>query len=135
MSTFNESILLGHLGNVPEVLKTSETGEATFVRCSIATNDKYRDQNGELKENTDWNTVYFSHNQAKVAAAYLTKGDKILAVGKLRTVSKEDEHGVKRYYTGVYVRTLKILSYKQKENSKPDEVETLPEQAATDVLF
>jgi single-strand DNA-binding protein len=114
----NKVIIVGNVGNQPEIRVTQISGEeiATF---SLATSERWKDKNsGEQKEKTDWHrVVVFSSGLVKIIKEYVHKGSKLYIEGKLRTREYEDEAGVKRYTTEVvltsYGGTLVLLDSKK----------------------
>ena len=80
--SINKVILIGRLGKDPEV-KTLENGtkRASF---SLATNEFYRDKEGNKIENTEWHNIICWRNLAEIAEKYLTKGKLIYVEGKLK---------------------------------------------------
>ena len=84
MASVNRVIILGNLGNEPEV-RTTPTGD-TITTVSIATSERYKDkQTGEQKENTEWHRVIFFKRLAEIARDYLRKGSPCYVEGLLRT--------------------------------------------------
>ena len=68
----NKVILVGTLGKDPEVRYSQSGGAITSV--SLATNEKWKDKNGEMQERTEWHRVKFFGRLAEIAGEYLTKG-------------------------------------------------------------
>lgn len=99
MSSVNKVILVGNLGNEPEVRNLPSGGKV--VNLSIATSEKWRDRNsGEQKERTEWHrVVIFSEGLAKVAESYLHKGSKVYIEGQLQTRRCTDQAGVEKFST------------------------------------
>lgn len=94
----NKVILVGNLGQDPEVRRTQDG--KPVVTMSIATSDSWRDKStGERKERTEWHrVVVFNEGLAKVAEQYLKKGMKVYVEGKQRT-RRWDKDGEDRYTT------------------------------------
>ncbi len=126
MSSFNQVILIGNLGKDPEVLQVSELG--SFVRLSLATHKKFKTKDGEVREDTQWHTVYLNNNLGRVAAASLKKGAKVLISGELRTRDWQDKEAQVHRLTAVYAKEMKFLSAKPRETT--DEAEFLDEDNA-----
>ncbi len=112
MSYLNTVTLIGNLGKDPEVLKDTDKGK--FVRIHLATTKKYRNTEKELISDTQWHTVYFNGKSAEFASTYLHKGDKLLAIGELRTNKWEDKEGVTHYSTSIFGKECKSLTGKLK---------------------
>ena len=103
----NKVILLGNLGQDPEV---RYTGSGTAV-CNIrlATNERYKDQNGEWVDKTEWHSVVAWDRLAEICGEYLKKGSQVYFEGQLQTRSWEDRDGNKRYSTEVKAREMLML--------------------------
>lgn len=120
MSSLNKVMLIGNLGKDPENLK-----KGSFVRISLATTHKYRNENGDVSDSTQWHTVFFNGKLAKIALDYLKKGSKIYISGELRYSEWKDKEGQRRFSTAVHASELKFLDVKHAE--KAEEL-TLSEQ-------
>ena len=99
----NKVILIGNLGQDPEV-KTFQNG-GRIANLRIATSENWKDKNtGERKERTEWHTVVLqSDGLVGVAERYLRKGSKVYIEGQLRTRKWQDQSGNDRYSTEVSV--------------------------------
>jgi single-strand DNA-binding protein len=107
MRHLNEVKILGNLGRKPE-LKYTGTGTPVAV-LSVATNDKYRDKQGQEKQTTEWHRVVVWQKLAEAAVKYLDKGAAVLVMGKLHN-RKWDDHGSTRNVTEVLGLDLIFLS-------------------------
>ncbi|HEY0668721.1 MAG TPA: single-stranded DNA-binding protein [Sphingobacteriaceae bacterium] len=102
MSNLRNSVrLMGHAGNQPEVKIINE--KQKVARISIATNESYRNANGERVEQTQWHQLVFWNKQADLAEKYLEKGSEITVEGKLTSHSYVAKDGQKKYVTEVVV--------------------------------
>jgi len=99
----NKVILIGNLGQDPEVKSFQNGGRIANLR--IATSENWKDKNtGERKERTEWHTVVLqSDGLVGVAERYLRKGSKVYIEGQLRTRKWQDASGNDRYSTEVSV--------------------------------
>jgi len=99
----NKVILIGNLGQDPEVKSFQNGGRIANLR--IATSENWKDKNtGERKERTEWHTVVLqSEGLVGVAERYLRKGSKVYIEGSLRTRKWQDQSGNDRYTTEVSV--------------------------------
>jgi len=104
----NKVQLIGRLGQDPEIVNF-ENGKQ-LAKFSLATDDSYKDQNGQRVERTDWHNVVVWGNLVKVVENYVTKGKEIAVEGKLTTRSWEDKEGIKRYTTEVVCNEILLLS-------------------------
>jgi len=104
----NKVILIGNLGNDPEVRYTPN-GNAV-ANISLATSETWRDkQTGELQDRTEWHRVVFFNRLAEIVGEYLHKGSKIYCEGSLRTRKWTDKNGVERYTTEIIANEMHIL--------------------------
>jgi single-strand DNA-binding protein len=112
----NKVILLGNLGNDPEV-RYMPNGDAV-ANISLATGESWKDQQGHPQERTEWHRLTMYRGLANVAGQYLKQGAQIYVEGKLRTRKWQDQQGVDRYTTEIIVDELRMLnSNKQTENN------------------
>jgi len=120
MSGINKVILVGRLGNDPEV-KESRNGIVTNI--SVATSQKWKDkQTGEMKEATEWHRVVFFNRLAEIASEYLVKGSHVYIEGSLKTNKYEDKTGKTCYATSITAREMQMLGSKgDNKNSVPTE--------------
>jgi len=105
----NKVMLIGHLGKDPE-LKYTEKGTA-YCNFSIATDESYKDENGNKVERTEWHNIITWRKLAEICQQYLKKGSKIYCEGKLQTDSYEKD-GVKRYSTKIVMTDMAMLDNK-----------------------
>lgn len=112
MASVNKVILVGYLGQDPEV-RYGTTGLITVANISLATTSAWNDKNtGERREETDWHRVVFYGKQAEIVSQYLKKGSAIYIDGRLKTRKWTDKQGVDRYVTEVISEQVQFLSPK-----------------------
>ena len=98
--TLNKVLLVGRLGKDPEI-RFSGDGNA-IADFSIATNETWKNKEGNQQEKTDWhNIVVFGASAEKYIQPYVKKGTLVSVEGKLQTRDWEDKDGNKRYTTEV----------------------------------
>lgn len=103
----NKVILIGRLGKDPEI-KTFDNGNS-IANFSLATNETYKDRNGERQDRTDWHNIQVGiPGLVKLVQQYFKKGDVMYLEGKLRTREYEKE-GQKRYVTEVQAESIRFL--------------------------
>lgn len=116
----NKCIILGNLGNDPEV-KYTASGSA-IANMTVATSDEWKDkQTGEAKSNTEWHRVVLFGKLAEVAGEYLRKGSQVYIEGQLRTRKWTDNAGVEKYSTEIVVGmngVMQMLGGKQEGKSQ-----------------
>lgn len=115
--SLNKVMLIGNVGKDPEVRyldgnNNPNSGSTKVATFTLATTERYRDRNGELRENTEWHNIVAWRNSADVAEKYIRKGTQLYIEGKLRTRSWTDQTGNKRYTTEVTVDNLQLLGRK-----------------------
>lgn len=106
----NKVILVGTLGKDPE-LRYSQAG-AALCSVSVATNESWKDKNGEKQERTEWHRVKFFGKLAEIAGEYLKKGGQVYIEGSLRTEKYTDKQGVEKYSTDIIANELQMLGGK-----------------------
>ncbi len=86
------------------------TGNGTAVcNLRIATNESYKDQDGQLVEKTEWHSVVAWSRLAEICGEYLKKGSRVYFEGSLQTRSWEDRDGNTRYTTEIKAREMMML--------------------------
>ena len=104
----NKVILIGNLGNDPEVRYTPN-GNAV-ANISLATTEVWRDkQSGEQQERTEWHRIVFFNRLAEIVGEFLHKGSKAYVEGSLRTRKWQDKTGMDRYTTEIIASEMHIL--------------------------
>ncbi len=103
----NRVILLGRLGRDPETRYASEGGTA-ICRLALATSRRYRDRDGNRKEDTEWHNVSLFGKTAELAQQYLHKGDEVYIEGRLRTRKYTGRDGIERYATEVICESMQF---------------------------
>ena len=106
----NRVLLIGNLGNAPEIRKT-ETGKK-LVRFSVATNESYKNGNGEKVTETQWHNLVAWGKLADIAEKFLNKGTEVAVEGKLVNRNYTDKEGIKKYITEIQVNELLLLGSK-----------------------
>ncbi|MFW5822699.1 MAG: single-stranded DNA-binding protein [Tangfeifania sp.] len=108
MNALRNSVrLIGNLGEDPKVRKL-DSGK-TVANFSIATNEIYRDSNGDKQSETTWHRLVAWGKQAEIAEKYLKKGSEIALEGKLTNRSYDGKNGEKQYVTEVLVNSILML--------------------------
>lgn len=107
----NKVILIGNLGNDPEVRYLPSGGPVATI--SIATSESWKDkQTGQTQERTEWHRVVFFNRLAEICGEYLRKGSKVYVEGSIRTRKWQDKTGVERYTTEIMGNSLQMLDSK-----------------------
>jgi single-strand DNA-binding protein len=123
----NKAILIGNVGRDPNV-KYFEGGRAV-AQVPLATTERgYTLQNGTVvPDRTEWHNLVFRNGMAQTVEKYVHKGDKLYVEGKIFTRSYDDQSGIKRYVTEIYVDEMEMLTPK---STQPGTAQaTAPQQA------
>tara|TARA_B100000768_G_scaffold174614_1_gene185124 strand:+ start:1323 stop:1658 length:336 start_codon:yes stop_codon:yes gene_type:complete len=111
MSTLRNKVqLIGNLGNNPEIITLEN--EKKLAKFSIATNESYKNSQGEKVTDTQWHNVVAWNKTAEIIERYLEKGSEVAVEGKLTSRSYETKEGEKRYVTEVVISELLMLGKK-----------------------
>ncbi len=103
----NKVQLIGNLGNDPEIVNL-ESGNK-LAKFSIATNETYKNAQGEKVTDTQWHNIVAWGKTAEIVEKYLAKGNEVAVEGKLTTRSYETKEGEKRYITEIRCNELLML--------------------------
>ena len=104
----NKVILVGNLGNDPEVRYTPSGGAVANI--TIATSESWKDKNtGQKVEKTEWHRVVMFNRLGEIAGEYLKKGSKVYIEGKLQTRKWQDKSGADRYTTEIVAAEMQML--------------------------
>ena len=117
MAYLNKCMLIGNLGKDPEI-RVSQIGGRKSVSFSLATSRRYRDANGEQKEDTQWHNIV---GWGKVAEVFeqlgIRKGTSLYVEGRLTNRSWTDQSsGQKRYVTEVLLDSFQLLTPRGTQN-------------------
>ena len=107
MASVNKVILVGNLGRDPE-LRYIPSGQAV-ANFTLATNDRWRDKEGNNQERTEWHRIVVWGKSAENCAQYLQKGRSVYIEGRLQTREWEDKDGNKRQTTETIAQTVQFL--------------------------
>ena len=111
MNTLRNKVqLIGNLGNDPEII-TLESGKK-LAKFSIATNEVYKNAQGEKVTETQWHNLIAWNKTAEIVEKYVEKGKEIAIEGKLTSRSYDDKDGNKRYVTEIVVNEILLLGSK-----------------------
>ena len=122
MASFNKVLLIGNLTKDPELRYTPQ-GTAV-VNLRLATNRRFKDRNGEQKEEVCFVTVVAWDKQAEVCNQYLRKGRPVLIEGRLQSRSWEDNSGQKRNVVEVRAERVQFLGAPVQQGKTEEEIKT-----------
>lgn len=115
MASVNKVTLVGNCGRDPEV-RYLPSGKAT-CSISIATSSKYKNQSGDLVEDTQWHRVNFFDRLAEVAGEYVKKGSPVYVEGRLKYGKFTNKDGVEQNTCDIIATELQLLG--SREAAKP----------------
>ena len=123
----NKVILLGNLGNDPEVKYTQ--GGMAIATLSLATTYSRKDTEGNFQEKTEWHRVKLFGKTAEVAGEYLKKGSQVYIEGRIEYGSYEKD-GVKHYTTDIIGDDMQMLGSGAGRGDSSSERPSRPQQSA-----
>jgi len=103
----NKVILVGRLGRDPETRYTS--GGQAVANFSIATDESYKDRNGERQKRTEWHKIVVWGKQAEIAQQYLKKGSLVFIEGRIQSREWQDKEGQKRTSFEIVATNFRML--------------------------
>ena len=106
--SLNKIMLIGNLGKDPDLRYTgSGVAVATF---SLATNESWKDQDGNQQERTEWHNIVAWRKLAEISGEYMKKGKKVFVEGRIQTRSYDDKNtGTKKYITEIVADNIILL--------------------------
>lgn len=128
--SFNQVILIGNLARDPE-LRTIPSGQSV-ASFAVATNRVWQDQQGETQEQADFHNIVAWGRLAELASQYLSKGRKVMIVGRLQTRSWEGDDGKKNYRTEIVASEVNFLD-RAGDAPSGEGVQSSPEDSGSQV--
>ena len=110
MASLNKVTLIGNVGKDPEI-KTFASGNKV-ASITLATTERYKDRNGEQKEETEWHSVQAFGKLADVVERFVHKGSLLYLDGKIRTRSYEAD-GRTMYRTEILADHIQMLDRRE----------------------
>ena len=109
----NKVILVGNLGNDPEVKYTQ--GGMAITTLSLATTSVRKDKEGNQQEKTEWHRVKLFGKLGEIAGEYLKKGQQVYIEGSIRYDKFTGQDGVEKYFTDIIADEMQMLGGKSQE--------------------
>jgi single-strand DNA-binding protein len=103
----NKVILVGNLGNDPEVKYTQ--GGMAVTTLSLATTSVRKDKDGNQQERTEWHRVKLFGKLGEIAGEYLKKGRQVYIEGSIRYDKFTGADGVEKYFTDIVADEMQML--------------------------
>ena len=107
MASVNKVMILGNLGQDPELRNT--TGGKSVTTLRVATTDTWNDQSGQRQERTEWHTIVVWGRAAENCKQYLSKGRAVFVEGRLQTRKWQDKEGHDRYSTEIVADRVQFV--------------------------
>ncbi len=120
--SLNKCMVIGNLGRDPE-MRYTPSGQAV-TQFTVAANRRWKGQNDDWQEETEWFRVVVWAQQAERVAERLRKGNKVYVEGRIQTRQWEDQTGQKRYTTELVANQVTSLERREREEGDfppPDE--------------
>ena len=115
MFSVNKIVLLGTVGNKPSIKKTTKS---SFCPFSVATNSQSRDQQGNIKEFTEWHRIITFGKLSETCEKNLNKGSKVYIEGRLQTRKYTDKEDVEKFVTEILADKVIFLDSKPQQKQK-----------------
>ena len=119
MSKTNSVRLIGHLGQDPKLVSNGEN--SSVVSFSLATNETYKDAQGNKATRTEWHNIVSFGRVANLIIQYCKRGEFIMLNGRLQTRQYTNKEGQQRYVTEIITEEILFLGGKKSEGSISNE--------------
>ena len=114
MNTLRNSVrLIGYVGDIPKIKKFDN--EKSVANFSVATNENFRDHDGNKKSETTWHKMVAWGKQADFAEKYIKKGSEVAIEGKLTNHSYDDQNKETHFITEIVVNDIMFLDKKEEK--------------------
>lgn len=101
--TLNRIEIRGRIGQDPKITRVADKSVARFC---VATNEIFKDRNGELREETTWHNVSAWDDRSQMELSRLKKGDMVSVTGRVRNVRYTTSEGEDRYFVEIVANRL-----------------------------
>ena len=120
MASLNRSLLIGNVGNDPEI-RTINNEQGKVASFRLATTERYKDRNGEVKENTEWHQVTAWGKLADIVEKMVKKGSQLYVEGKITTRKWTDKDGNDRFTTEIRAEGIQVLGKRETTATRQEE--------------
>lgn len=117
MASLNRALLIGNVGNDPEIRTLNNNEKVASFR--LATTERYKDRNGEVKESTEWHQVTAWGKMADIVEKFVKKGSQLYVEGKITTRKWTDKDGNDRFTTEIRAEGIQLLGKKDGATTAP----------------
>ena len=118
MASLNRALLIGNVGNYPEI-RTLNNEQGKVASFRLATTERYKDRNGDVKENTEWHQIVAWGKMADIVEKFVKKGSQVYAEGKITTRKWTDKDGNDRFTTEIRAEGIQLLGKKDGATTAP----------------
>lgn len=108
--SLNKILLIGNAGRTPDIRAVGDTKVASFT---LATTERYRGKDGNVREETEWHNIAVWGKLADVVEKYVDKGTQLYVEGRIKTEKYTDAQGVEKYAVKVIASSLQLLGKKE----------------------
>ncbi|BCO09310.1 single-stranded DNA-binding protein [Desulfolithobacter dissulfuricans] len=131
----NKAMLIGHLGNDPEIRYTQDGIPVAIF--SLATTTRWRDKDGKKQEKAEWHRIVAWRRLAEICGEYLAKGSHVYIGGAIQTRKWEDKSGNPRYVTEIIATEMEMLGSRQENTDSPPQSDPMepPMPSVDDIPF
>ena len=116
MASVNRVILIGNVGNDPEI-RFMPNGDAV-ANFSIATTDQWKDKNGQKQESTEWHRIVMYRKLAEIVQSYVKKGASLYIEGRLQSQKWTNKAGIECTTIQIIGEQLRMLGGKQDNHAE-----------------
>jgi single-strand DNA-binding protein len=111
----NKVFLMGNLTRDPELRHTSNN--TAVANIGLAVNRRWRDQNGEMREETTFVDCEAWGRQAETLCKYLNKGRPLFIEGRLKLDQWENKEGQKQSRLRVVIENFQFIDSRENAGS------------------
>ncbi|HIA71596.1 MAG TPA: single-stranded DNA-binding protein [Phycisphaerales bacterium] len=135
MATYNKVLLMGNLTRDPELKQTPSN--QSVAQIGLALNRKFKDREGNMREETTYVDCEAWGRTAEVMAQYLSKGKPVFVEGRLKLDQWQDKEGNNRSKLKVVIESFQFIDSKGGQSSTPPAQTQTPQTAppADDIPF
>lgn len=108
--SLNKILLIGNAGRTPDIRAVGDTKVASFT---LATTERYRGKDGNVREETEWHNIAVWGKLADVVEKFVDKGTQLYVEGRIKTEKYTDAQGVEKYAVKVIASSLQLLGKKE----------------------
>lgn len=108
MASLNKVLLIGNCGKDPEIRELDNGQKVASI--TLATSERFKDRNGEPREETEWHAVVAFGRLADIVDKYVRKGSMLHIEGKIKTRSWTDKEKNTHFKTEIVAISLLMLN-------------------------